>query len=127
MQSFLSNATFIGPASAPALISIIPTGFSGLSVNITVPDIGSVCVDEYQAIIDGGLTPNASLIQAVIETSVQSYTFDFTMETCREVLMDAFVTVVAITNGMKGVNVTKNMWIISTGSQSHHSHSLQLV
>ena len=127
----LSNcSTFIGPASAPTLVSITPTGFSGLSVNITIPDFDSVCVDEYQTIIDGGLTQSIRLSQAVIETRLQSYTFDFTVETCRDVLIDTFVTVVAITNGLKGVNVTKkivdNLNRVTVTSQTFSSAGLRI-
>ena len=67
---------------------------------------GSVCVDKYRTVIDETLT---STSRTVVDPSQQTYSFDLTVDTCREALRSTSVTVVASTNGIDGTNITENV------------------
>ena len=111
-----NNFYSTGLASAPT-VSIQPINLIGLLVNVTIPDYGSICVDRYRASIDGLQSPSSNLSQtvAVINSSQQEYTFHFTLDVCRDALVNAVATANTILNGVEGANKTVN--IINTLSR----------
>ena len=79
-------------------------------------------MDWYRASINGLQSPSSNLSQtvAVTNSSQQAYTFDFTLDVCRDVLVNAVVTANTITNGVEGANKTVNI-IDSLSSFTHTS------
>ena len=103
--------SILGLSTAPSIRSINAVSFTGLRINVTVSEYGSVCVDEYKTVIGGTMTPALSISQTVTVVNPRqgTYSFDFNVDTCREVLKSAYATVVASTNGDDGANSTENV------------------
>ena len=68
-------------------------------------------MDRYRASINGLQSPSSNFSQTVAVTNScqQVYTFDFTLDVCRDALVNAVVTANAITNGVEGANKTVNI------------------
>ena len=96
----------LGVASAPAAVTVRPDGFTGIFVDITIPNEGSVCVDEYRANISGIQTRDSSLSLVVTNTLQTVYRFRFTADLCRELTTGLFATAHAVTNGVIGPSMT---------------------
>lgn len=105
----------LGLASAPTALNILDISITGLGINFSIPEYGSVCVDEYRVSINasetqtpGNLTLNRTL--SVANVSQRVYTQSFAVEAlCRNVLMNAYITALAVTNGLKGASTSKNV------------------
>ena len=95
-----------GVASAPAVISIGPAGFTSIYVNVTIPNNGSICVDEYQASISGIPTSMSSLTQVVTDVTQSVYKFHFPVDLCTDLLTGVRATALAITDGISGPALT---------------------
>ena len=98
--------SFSGIASAPAVISIGPAGFTGIYVNVTIPNNGSICVDEYRASISGIPTSMSTLTQVVTDVTQTVYKFRFPVDLCSDLLTGVRATALAITDGMSGPSLT---------------------
>ena len=97
---------FAGAASAPAAVSVSPDGFTGIYVNVSVPNVGSICVNEYRANISGIQTGQASLSLAVTDARQTVYWFRFEADLCRELTTGLFATAHAVSNGVNGPSMT---------------------
>ena len=97
----------LGPPSAPSAITTTADGFSGLQVNVTIPnDMTSICVDRYRASVEG-IQTEPSLSQRVLDARETVYTFRFPVDLCRDMLSPAItVSAAAITNGVIGPSIT---------------------
>ena len=83
-----------------------PAGFTGIYVNVTIPNDGSVCVDEYQASISGIPTSMSSLTQLVTDVTQTVYSFRFPVDLCSDMLMGVSATALAITDDLSGPSLT---------------------
>lgn len=105
----------IGLASAPTALKILDISNAGLAINFSIPDYGSVCVDEYRVSINASetQTPNSLTLDrtlSVANVSQRVFTQNFAVEVlCRNVLMNAYITALAVTNGLKGASTSKNL------------------
>ena len=108
MKFCVNSSPTLGPPSAPSAITAGADGFTGLQVNVTIPDdMTSVCVDRYRAFVEGIQTV-PTLTQRVLDASETVYTFRFPVDLCRDVLSPAIrVSAAAITNGVVGPNITR--------------------
>ena len=97
---------FSGVASAPAMISLAPAGFTGIYINVTIPNNGSICVDEYRTSISGIHTNMSSLTQMVTDVTQTVYRFHFPVDLCSDLLTGVRATAVAITDGVSGPSLT---------------------
>lgn len=95
-----------GVASAPAMISVAPAGFTGIYVNVTIPSNGSICVDEYQTNISGIPTGMSSLTQVVTDITQTVYEFRFPVDLCSDLLTGVRATALAVTDGVSGPSLT---------------------
>ena len=95
-----------GVATAPAVISVGPAGFTGIYVNVTIPNNGSICVDEYRASISGIPTSMSSLTQVVNDVMQTVYRFRFPVDLCSDLLTGVRATALALTDGMSGPSLT---------------------
>lgn len=91
-----------GVASAPAVVSVGPAGFTGIYVNVTIPNDGSICVDEYRASISGIPTSMPTLTQTVTNVTQTVYRFRFPVDLCSNLLTGVSATALAITDGLNG-------------------------
>ena len=91
-----------GVASAPAVVSVGPAGFTGIYVNITIPNDGSICVDEYRASISGIPTSVSTLTQTVTDVTQIVYRFHFPVDLCSNLLTGVSATALAITDSLSG-------------------------
>ena len=83
-----------------------PAGFTGINVNVTIPNEGSVCVDEYRANISGIQAVQTSLRQVVTDSRQRVYTFRFAADLCRESTTGLFATAHTLSNGAIGPSLT---------------------
>ena len=68
-------------------------------------------MDQYRASIYGLQSPSSNLSQtvAVTNSSQQEYTFHFTLDVCRDALVNAVATANTILNGVEGANKIVNI------------------
>ena len=94
---------YAGPASAPAVI-IIPGGLTNITLQMTVPSYGEICVDNYNVTLSEGAGGRTLFREDVVMDATQEiYTFDFSgFDLCSQTLPDYTVSAVAITNGVEG-------------------------
>ena len=83
-----------------------PAGFTGVYVNVTIPNVGSMCVDEYRANISGIQAVQTSLRQVVTDSLQRMYTFRFAADLCREVTTGLFATAHTLSDGAIGPSLT---------------------
>jgi hypothetical protein len=88
------------------MISLDPAGFTGIYVNVTIPNNGSICVDEYRASISGIPTGISSLTQVVTDVAQTVYRFRFEVDLCSDLLTGVRATALAITDGVTGPSLT---------------------
>ena len=103
------SSTPLGPPSAPTSIAVGGEGLTGLQANITIPNQGSICVDQYRAYASGIEIENSVPLQTltVVDSSVTMYSFRFPVDLCRNQLSSVIsVNAHAITNGVSGPNIT---------------------
>ena len=87
-------------------MSVGPSGFTGIYVNVTIPNNGSICVNEYRANISGIQTEQTSLSLAVADARQTVYSFRFSADLCRELTTGLFATASAVSSGVSGPSVT---------------------
>ena len=88
------------------MISVVPAGFTSIYVNVTIPNNGSICVDEYQISISGIRTSMSSLTQVVTDVTQTVYRFHFPVDLCSDLLTGVRATALAITDGASGPSLT---------------------
>ena len=88
------------------MVSVSPTGFTGIYVNVTIPNERSVCVDEYRANISGIQAGQTSLSLAVTDARQTVYRFRFAADLCWELTTGLFATAHAVSNGVSGPSMT---------------------
>ena len=79
-----------------------PAGFTAIYVNITIPNDGSVCVDEYRASISGIPTSISTLTQVAVDVTQTVYSFRFPVDLCSNLLTGVSAIAFAITDGNSG-------------------------
>ena len=87
-------------------MSVSPAGFTGIFVTVTIPNEGSICVDEYRANISGIQAEQTSLSLAVTDARQTVYWFRFAADLCRELTTGLFATAHAVSNGASGPSLT---------------------
>ena len=87
-------------------MSVGPAGFTGIYVNVTIPNNGSVCVDEYRANVSGIQVEQTSLSLAVADARQTVYSFRFSADLCRELTTGLFATAHAVSSGLSGPSMT---------------------
>lgn len=113
MHGYLRFSEFVthpGPASAP-IITISPQGLTTLNVDMTVPNTGAICVDNYTVSLteegtqSGGM--RLSQEQDVTDATQSLYRFQFSgLDLCREMQPSYTATATAVTNGVEGATAT---------------------
>jgi hypothetical protein len=99
-----------GPASAPTII-ISPQGLTTLTVDMTVPNTGEICVDNYKITLteDGIGGMRLSQDQVVTDATQRLYHFEFedlVIDLCRELQPSYTATATAVTNGIEEATAT---------------------
>ena len=87
-------------------MSVGPASFTGIYVNVTIPNNGSVCVDEYRANISGIPVIQTSLSLAVTDARQTVYSFRFSADLCRELTTSLLATAHAVSSGLSGPSMT---------------------
>ena len=87
-------------------MSVGPAGLTGIYVNVTIPNEGSVCVDEYRASISGIPTSMSTLTKVVTSVTQRVYSFRFPVDLCSELLTGVSATANAITGDISGPSLT---------------------
>ena len=98
-----------GPASAPTIVTISPQGLTSLTVDMTVPNTGEICVDNYRATImeEGVGGMRLSREQVVTDATQNLYKFEFSeLDLCGEMRPSYTATATAVTNGVEGATAT---------------------
>ena len=104
ISGFLSHP---GPASAPTIVTISPQGLTTLTMDMTVPITGEICVDNYRATImeEGGM--RLSQEHVVTDATQNLYKFEFSeLDLCGEMRPSYTATATAVTNGTEGATAT---------------------
>ena len=100
------NSYIAGQPSAPSAITSSSDGVTGLRVNVTIPEVNSICVDEFRAYVEG-IETVPTLTTSVVDASNVEYSFRFPVDLCRVMLSPQInLAASAVTNGVSGPNIT---------------------
>ena len=67
-----------------------------------IPNTGAICVDRYNATIQVGDTTNF-VVKDVTDPGQETYSFEFPVNLCRNMLTSATARAVAVTDNMEGI------------------------